>query len=236
MDDRNWERLNQIFLANRQEWQRLVMENEQLQAALRRLRRRYGLPLPTHNASAFYSEQQQQRENRLNEEIERFKAQYGEGAVIGRTFKSGPLPFVGDLQEIAKLYRLDWRKWGRNLEQLALFGNQAYLGFSMGYGGRFNTYRDESGEWKEEIIITPDMDITNPVVYDAIVRDQRAAIMRTDPIPKPTEIPGKREKDWRPVWEWCKRHPGISDTEVATILGYDRSYLSRKLNELNDGK
>jgi len=92
---------------------------------------------------------------------------------------------------------------------------------------------DEQGEVKKEIVIGADVDITNPIVQEDIQSWQQ----RVDPIPKPQPMKNNpRKLDWRPVWEWRKRHPGITHEEIAKMLGYTPDYVRHKLAELNQDK
>lgn len=101
----------------------------------------------------------------------------------------------------------------------------------MGFpSGRW--YR-KNGKPYHELIIDDQVDVANPIIQAYILQMQKGF----DAPPKPLPMKNDRRKlDWRPVWEWHKKHPEIGMNDLARLLGYERSYLSRKLNELEDLK
>ena len=64
---------------------------------------------------------------------------------------------------------------------------------------------------------------------------QLGELVEDDPIPTKLEhlTSNRRELDWRPVWEWSKRHPNIHLKEIAKALGREQKYVYRKLGELD---
>jgi hypothetical protein len=80
-----------------------------------------------------------------------------------------------------------------------------------------------------EIIITPEIDIDDPTVREYILQFQER-FRETCPQP----LQDGRKLDWHTVWEWGKRHPRVSRAEIADLLHRDRSYVSRKLAELDE--
>jgi hypothetical protein len=87
------------------------------------------------------------------------------------------------------------------------------------------------GKIYQEIIITPDTDLTNPDVIDYI-RGWQSSQRRKPPMPLPKRE-NSRELDWRPLWEWSMRYPDISREEIARMLNYNPDVLRRKLRDLD---
>jgi hypothetical protein len=117
-------------------------------------------------------------------------------------------------------------KWRAQVWEWALFGEPLVVGGSCGLPSVHGSFAADGSE-VAEIIIPPDFDAGNPL-YQSMLKKMRA---RFDPCPSPT--PHGNEMDWRPVWEWGKRNPDVSRTEIALRLGYTRSYLTHKLDELD---
>lgn len=92
-------------------------------------------------------------------------------------------------------------------------------------------YRDHEGNWKWRCIITPETDLTNPMYIEMIQSQQK--INAGDP-PKPTKDKmNPRKLDWRPVYEWYKRHPLFTLEEIAKKIGYPAHRVRLKLAELD---
>jgi len=140
--------------------------------------------------------------------------------------------FQRELDEILAKHKIP-EKWRVNLFYWAMTGKHVIgVAFSMGLPSVRGSI-DEQGEVKKEIVIGADVDITNPIVQEDIQSWQQ----RVDPIPKPQPMKNNpRKLDWRPVWEWRKRHPGITHEEIAKMLGYTPDYVRHKLAELNQDK
>ena len=71
-------------------------------------------------------------------------------------------------------------------------------------------------------------DYSNPVVKN-FIRNTNVSLARFDPPPRPIER--GRALDWEPVFEWSVKHPDVTIAEIAAMLGYNASYLRRKLSE-----
>jgi hypothetical protein len=97
---------------------------------------------------------------------------------------------------------------------------------------RFNVYRDENGNWKWECIITPETDLTNPLILQLIQKGQKE--FAGDP-PQPVKDKSyPRKLDWRPVYEWHKRHPLFTIEEIAKKIDYTLQVVKRKFTELEE--
>ena len=92
------------------------------------------------------------------------------------------------------------------------------------------SYHLPDGGERHELIITPDTDITNPLVLDRIVQWQREHV---EPCPRPQPMPGdSRKHDWRPILEWRKRHPTFTHEDIAKLIRQRPDRVRKKLAEL----
>jgi hypothetical protein len=99
---------------------------------------------------------------------------------------------------------------------------------------KFEIYKDNEGNWKWQCIITPETDLTNPLNIELIKEQQKA--WAGDP-PKPIrDKTNPRKLDWRPVYEWHKRHPLFTLEEIAKKLGYPAQRVRLKIAELEPKK
>jgi hypothetical protein len=100
---------------------------------------------------------------------------------------------------------------------------------------KFNLNRDAAdGNWKWECIITPETDLTNPLILHFIQRGQKE--FAGNP-PRPAKAKNDpRKLDWRPVYEWYKRHPLFTIEEIAKKINYAPQVVRRKFIELDNEK
>jgi hypothetical protein len=99
---------------------------------------------------------------------------------------------------------------------------------------KFEIYKDNEDNWKWRCIITPETDLTNPFYLEMIQSQQK--LYAGDP-PKPVKDKNnKRKLDWRPVYEWSKRHPLFTLEEIADKIGITPQRLRLKFAELEDDK
>jgi hypothetical protein len=95
---------------------------------------------------------------------------------------------------------------------------------------KFEIYKDQDGNWKWQCIITPETDLTNPMNIHLIQEQQKA--WAGDPPQPAKDKNNPRKLDWRPVYEWHKRHPLFTLEEIARKLGYPAHRVRLKLGEL----
>ena len=108
--------------------------------------------------------------------------------------------------------------------------NKGLGSWSVGFPS-FSAIKDKNGKLKFQCIITPETDLGNPAILNAIRHWQ---VLHREEIPHPQHArDNKRKLDWRPVWEWRSRHPDVSDTEIAKMLGKNRVTVSRALEKLD---
>jgi hypothetical protein len=99
---------------------------------------------------------------------------------------------------------------------------------------KFNLYRDSDGSWAWECIITPETDLTNPLILESIQRQQKE--YAGDP-PRPARDNNHAGRlDWRPVYAWHKSHPLFTIQEIAKKINYTPQVVRRNFAELEDDK
>jgi len=99
---------------------------------------------------------------------------------------------------------------------------------------KFETYKDGEGNWNWRCIITPETDLTNPKHLEMIQSQQKQ--YAGDP-PKPVKDEANpRKLDWRPVYEWHKRHPLFTLEEIAKKIGYPVQKVRLNLAEFESRK
>jgi hypothetical protein len=94
------------------------------------------------------------------------------------------------------------------------------FGHSLEVSGHpmFEIYRSNGG-WEWRCIITPQTDLTNPLILE-LIRDQQK--LYASPPPKPERDKNNpRKTDWYPVYEWHKTHPLFTIREIADSIGYE---------------
>jgi hypothetical protein len=99
---------------------------------------------------------------------------------------------------------------------------------------RFNVYQAGDGNWRWECIITPETDLTNPLVLQIIQSGQKEYAGDTPPPIKDGNDP--RKLDWRPVYDWHKRHPLFSIEEIAKRIDHTPQAVRRGFRELEKEK
>lgn len=96
----------------------------------------------------------------------------------------------------------------------------------------FETYLDADGNFLWRCILTPETDLTNPVILQ-IIQSQQKRYAGNPPQPVKTNT---RKLDWRPVYEWHIRHPLFSVEEIAEKIGYPVRVVKLKIAELETRK
>lgn len=96
----------------------------------------------------------------------------------------------------------------------------------------FETYLDTNGNSLWRCVITPETDLTNPVILQMIQSQQKRYAGNP---PKPVKT-NTRKLDWQPVYEWHKRHPLFTLDEIAEKIGYPARVVKVKIAELETRK
>ena len=95
---------------------------------------------------------------------------------------------------------------------------------------RFNYYQSADGEWKWECIITPETDLTDPFIL-GLIQSQQKEYAGEPPRPA-RNAADPRKRDWRPLYEWHKRHPLFSIAEIAEKVGLAPETVRRGFHKL----
>jgi hypothetical protein len=196
-------------------WQRISRDPNFLKAK-GKIQSRYGLPLPydirlDHQK---WLDWLGTREKSTNPRAKRGRAFLKE---IRALFKKFEVPeawqddFIADIAGLSSADSLE--EWSRP---------------------RFNVYKDSGGNWKWECTITPETDLTNPLILQLIQRGQKE--YAGDP-PKPVKDKSNPRKfDWRPLYEWHKRHALFTIEEIAKRVDHPPQAVSRAFAELEKDK
>lgn len=211
------DKLNDIAESHRAEWERIESEiqgNTDLMAEIRALRKCYGLPCTTPEAQLDW--------------LSRLGNSQGVEAIV---------QYQDDIAALAKKYSFDNDKGRQTIRSLLEFAapvetKMLSLGFPtlrvVIQDGVFLGFKPE---------IDSDTALNNPIVLDEIRSVQREMLLASNPPPHPQPMKDDPKKmDWRPLWEWHKRHPKVTHDEIAKHLGYTPQYVRRKLAELDNGK
>lgn len=137
--------------------------------------------------------------------------------------------FLSDVHALFKRFEVP-DSWYDDL--IAAIAGSFVYGYSQDIWSspKFEIYKDNEGNWKWQCIITPETDLTNPMYLNLIQEQQKA--WAGDP-PKPAKDKNNARKlDWRPVYEWYKRHPLFTLEELADKIGYPAHRVRLKLSEL----
>lgn len=140
--------------------------------------------------------------------------------------------FLSDVRALFKKFEVP-EAWHDDLIA-EIAGRSYYHSLEPWSSPKFELYKDNEGNWKWQCIITPETDLTNPMILDLIQRQQKN--YAGDP-PKPIKDKNNpRKLDWRPVYEWHKRHPLFTLEEIAKKIGYPPHRVRLKLSELESKK
>lgn len=207
---------NDIAESHKAEWERIeaeILSNANLMAEIRALRQRYNLPCTTEKAhdkwfSDLGNSQGIEAILKYQDEILELAERYGYGSDKGKLT-------IRSLIEYAEPVR--WKKISSGYPRLeAVYQGDNYIGLIP--------------------VIDADTALYMPEVVNAIVRAQHDLLFASNPPPRPQPMKNyPRKLDWRPLWEWRKRHPDITLDEIAKKLNYNPVTVRRKLAELDNG-
>jgi len=203
--DKHEKQLWDIAEADHSEWRRLVEDNQELQAEIRDVCARYRLPVSM--------------------------AEWCEIDLSDESNKDLMTQLPKDIVELEKKYRIP-AKFHQTLWNRVVHNNNWPI---ITEGGQPVFHFGEIGsseEGKVRLEITPETVVDNPLVLEAICRWQR---QNYEPCPQPQPMKGNpRKKDWRPVVEWHKRHPEVTQDQIARLLYVNSVTVRRKLSEFDN--
>jgi hypothetical protein len=217
-------RIMGIATADKMEWERII-ENPAFQKAIKNLQREFRLPIKCsgfpHLATKEVTEWMGWNDTiEINETT---------GQIVGSKKVIRRNKLTREEKELADHFSIP-SKFLLSLHRLVILD----LTSPDITGGGFpttHTYKRKDGELVHECIITPTTDLDNPLVWDYIKHWQE---VHRDKPPQPLPVRvGAKPLDWRPVWEWHKRHPSVSDREIALMLDKNRVTVSREFEKLD---
>ena len=192
-------------------WNRITNDPEFIKIK-REIQARYGLPL--------------NYDIRLNNR-EWIKWMGYDEKPTAKTAKRGQA-FLSDVHTLFKKFEAP-ESWHDDL--IAEIAGDSYGHFLEVWSSpKFEVYKDNDGNWKWRCIITPETDLTNPM-YLEMIQSQQKQYADNPPMPIKDKA-NSRKLDWRPVYEWYKRHPLFTLEEVAKKIGYPAHRVRLKLAEL----
>jgi hypothetical protein len=134
-----------------------------------------------------------------------------------------------ELRQIAERYDVNWKRMELRFYMLAFCGRDDETLFFSSLGFEIEYLEDG----RIRVTYEPDSDLLHPYFRDILL--DREHILATDPPPRPIE--DGRRMDWRPVWEWWKRHQQFTQKDIAQHLGYKhgtvRTAMAAVENEMN---
>lgn len=137
--------------------------------------------------------------------------------------------FYNDVNSLSNKFDIP-QAW-RNDIVGAIAGLSVYHSLEVWSSPKFELHKDNEGNWQWQCIITPETDLTNPIMLEMIQSQQKA---HAGEPPKPAkDKDNPRKLDWRPVYEWYKRHPLFTLEEIAKKIGYPPHRVRLKLAELD---
>jgi len=192
-------------------WDRISRDPDFLEAR-RRIQARYGLPLPYD----------------IRTEGEKWLDWMGiEAEPASKQAKRGRA-FLKDLHDLFRKFQVP-EAW-----QPDFIAEIAGLASEESGRPKFNLYKDSEGNWKWECVITPETDLTDPLILESIQRGQKEYAGNPPPPARDKKHP--RRLDWRPVYEWHKRHPLFTIAEIAKKIKHAPRTVRRKFAELENTK
>ena len=218
-----WKRANQIGNAELLEFQRYI-ENRSLREDVRKIQIELSLPLSLNN-DTFWEDPIYLDWMGWDEPRETIQKQ--------KTKRRRKL--VREVRKILDKYKIPLHFFG-SLHSFIVYDNRVHTyqtkGFPQYIHGphKFGDYGFD--EWQPLCVITVETDLANPLVLENIKAWQRR-YKQIPPHRPPLPIQIGRKKDYRPVWEWQKRNPDITDKEIAKMLGKNRVTVVRALKRLD---
>ncbi len=214
--DNQWARANNFGNAELLEFRR-YLENQVLKDEVNKIRAKTFLPLYLKSGKVFFEDPIYV--NWIGSHESNKKAKSEKVKRVRKVVKS--------VRKMLIKYGIPAHFFG-SLLNFVLIGEQIHTYQTKGFP-QFTYNRHEDGEWRHECVITPETDLGNPLVLENIKEWQKT---HKNKPPFPVKI--GRRKDWRPVWEWRNRNPGVRDIEIAKMLGLNRVTVSRALNNLDN--
>jgi hypothetical protein len=218
-EEKTEKRILGFISANRVEWERIT-ENPELRADIIQMQNEYGFPLECNP---------QEMSDWLGWtepiDVDKNTMEMIFGSLGQRREK-----LFKEIKELVDKYNID-PKW---IDELKLWVINDSIGWHSGIIIGLPSYtlrKNDEGKWTVEIIITPETDLEYPKVIEGI------KILRAKyriPPPQPQSTRGNpRKLDWRPVWEWRKRHPSVTYEEIAKQLDRAPDSVRKALERLD---
>jgi DNA-binding transcriptional MerR regulator len=223
MDDKKTQKYEKrawgFLEADISEWQRIT-ENPILRAAVCRLQMEYGFPLSDVRAVMDWMNW-----------LEPIEIDKEKGELVFGFYGMRRQELDQKLKHLEKEFDISAR-WSDSLRSWVISGREGPNTLRLGLPGI--NFHKEDGKLIPNLIVTPETDISNPLVIEMIKIFQEKF---NDPPPQPQAIKDSHNKmDWRPVREWRKRHPDVPYKDIARMLNYNLTTIKRALKNSDNGK
>lgn len=205
-----WDRAD----ADQLEWERLS-ENPNLKAKIREIQFRYGFPLSYKHSLEWF------------DWLEPIEFDKEAGMLIIGPHRQRYNRLDQEIKDLAKQFDIPDR-WHMSLFNLIVSNRNGPDSIRMGFPDI--EYDKKTGKLLPKI--TSDTAVENPIVQDEIklIKD-----MYRDPPPQPQKSKDNHGRlDWRPVYEWKLRHPGVTYAEIAKMLYRSHTYVRSKLAQFQN--
>jgi hypothetical protein len=195
-------------------WER-IQRDPGFVAAKRRIQKRYGLPLPFD----------------IRHHYRRWQTWLGRAGKRNGARKKRGESFLSEVQTLLKYHQVPDAWYPDFIADIAGRASNQVGEIKL---PRTSFYQDAQGEWKWECILTPETNLTDPFVLEAIQNLQKE-YAGDPPAPVP-DLNDRRKLDWQPVLQWHRQHPLFSIAEIAGRIGYAPATLRRKFRKIERGK
>ena len=206
-------RQDELIKADMLQFKREVIGNKALRNDVSELQKRLGLPIPDGKEFVLW-------QMAMLEQCE-------------QTNHIGQDPLSAGEEALIEHYGL--QRWEEGIRSLVrhgeVNGGVTWLAVAKGIYPSFK--RRDDGSWYLEVTAYTWLD--SPSVQRMMRAWQLKQLAKVDPMPTHRKrlASNKRAFDWRPLWEWSKRHPNIRIKEIAIALGLKESYVYRVLGAIN---